>query len=170
MNASSGSGGGSSLSSQLSLTLERKSAASPSTRSRCSHCGRPVDVPAWLANEGLKLHFCDDRCRSQWKRPGDEHVSLGGREQFRGGNWGTQAARARARDGYRCTQCDVSEELLGRQLDVHHVVPFRLFPSADRANRLSNLTSLCPSCHKSRETEGHSRFPLFGNGESDRPW
>jgi DEAD/DEAH box helicase domain-containing protein len=53
---------------------------------------------------------------------------------------------------------------------VHHVVPFRLFPSADQANRLSNLTSLCPSCHKSLEVDGHSRYPLFGNGASDRLW
>ena len=170
MDASNGSGGGPPLSSQLSLTFERKSAASPSSRTRCSQCARPIDVPAWMANEGLKLHFCDDRCRSQWNQVGDEPISLRGREQFRGGNWGAQAARARERDAYRCTKCGVREESLGRQLDVHHVVPFRLFPSADQANRLSNLTSLCPSCHKSLEVDGHSRYPLFGNGASDRLW
>ncbi len=171
MDASRGSGGGSSLSSQLSLTFERsESAVSPLSRARCSHCGRPIDVPAWLASEGLKLHFCDDRCRTRWKQSSGDDVDLRGRDAFRGGDWARQAARARRRDGYRCRQCGVSEEKLGRQLDVHHVVPFRLFPSSREANRLTNLTSLCPSCHKSRELDGHSRYPLFGNGESCRPW
>lgn len=170
MDASNEPVGGSPLSPQLSLAFDRTSRASPSARARCSQCGRSTEVPAWLAKEGLKLHFCDDACRRRWKKSTNENVDLGGRDRFRGGNWERQAQRARERDRYRCTQCGLTEEQLGRQMDVHHIVPFRLFPSAERANLLSNLISLCPSCHKSTESEGQSRYPLFGNGESNRPW
>jgi predicted HNH restriction endonuclease len=57
--------------------------------------------------------------------------------------------------------CGITEEEHGRQLDVHHKVPFRLFDSPIEANRLSNLISVCPSCHKKLEDSGRADMPLF---------
>lgn len=86
---------------------------------------------------------------------------LRGRPEYRGGNWKVQAARARERDGFRCRDCGVTEASLGRQLDVHHTTPVRLFASTVAANRLDNLVSVCASCHKRLEAKLRNELPLF---------
>ena len=72
-----------------------------------------------------------------------------------GPNWQTQRQLARQRDRFRCAECRIPEDQLARQLDVHHLTPFREFcylPGQNNAyllaNQLSNLISLCPTCHK----------------------
>jgi 5-methylcytosine-specific restriction endonuclease McrA len=135
---------------------------------KCTHCGKRTTVPRWFEKEGLELHFCGDRCRGLWRDDHRSEVKLKGNRDYRGGNWQTIARSIRERDAYRCRSCGISEETLGRQLDVHHVVPFRAFGSPDRANQPDNLISVCPSCHKKQEGEGHDDLPLFGKGEA--PW
>jgi DEAD/DEAH box helicase domain-containing protein len=49
-----------------------------------------------------------------------------------------------------------------RQHDVHHKVPFRAFALKDEANRLENLITLCPSCHKKVEANVRIRSGLAG--------
>jgi DEAD/DEAH box helicase domain-containing protein len=85
-----------------------------------------------------------------------------------GPNWAAQRDAARARDGYRCRQCGVPERE-GRQHDVHHLTPFRTFdyrPGANEryvaANRLENLITLCPSCHRRAERGRGPRGALGG--------
>jgi len=85
-----------------------------------------------------------------------------------GPNWAEQRDKARARDGYRCTQCGAPEKE-GRQHDVHHVVPFRDFGYVpgenDRyleANRVDNLVTLCPACHRMAERAQQRRSALGG--------
>ncbi|MDQ4079088.1 MAG: DEAD/DEAH box helicase [Chloroflexota bacterium] len=75
-----------------------------------------------------------------------------------GPNWRQQRLRTRAREGFRCADCRISEEELGRELDVHHIIPFREFgyvPGKNdgylAANDLSNLVALCPTCHRRSE-------------------
>ncbi len=70
-----------------------------------------------------------------------------------GPNWAQQRRRARERDGFRCRNCGRPEPP-GREHDVHHLRPFRIFdyrPGENAnyllANRLSNLITLCPECH-----------------------
>ncbi len=77
-----------------------------------------------------------------------------------GPNWEAQRRRVRARDGYRCRNCGLPED--GRSHDVHHKVPFRSFTSYEQANRLSNLVSLCPACHRRAETVVRVRSGLSG--------
>jgi hypothetical protein len=69
----------------------------------------------------------------------------------------------RRRDHYTCQGCGKTEVELGRVLDVHHIRPFREFGyirhQNDRyllANDLSNLVSLCVSCHKTMEWKTES--------------
>jgi DEAD/DEAH box helicase domain-containing protein len=85
-----------------------------------------------------------------------------------GPNWPEQRDKARARDGYRCTQCGAPEKE-DRQHDVHHVVPFRDFGYVpgenDRyleANRIENLVTLCPACHRMAERAQQRRSALGG--------
>ncbi|MBN1399551.1 MAG: DEAD/DEAH box helicase [Anaerolineae bacterium] len=77
----------------------------------------------------------------------------------RGPDWAAQRELARRRDGYRCRWCNASERP-GRQHEVHHVIPFREFgwiPGENeayrQANRLENLVTLCPSCHRKAEQQ-----------------
>jgi len=77
-----------------------------------------------------------------------------------GPDWGRIRERVRARDGYKCQVCGTPETT--RQHDVHHKIPFRTFVSREEANRLENLTTLCPSCHKKAEENVRMRSGLAG--------
>ncbi|MGB9800111.1 MAG: DEAD/DEAH box helicase [Thermanaerothrix sp.] len=66
-----------------------------------------------------------------------------------GPNWEQQRQLARARDHYTCQQCGAREN--GNAFHVHHRVPFRRFSSPEEANRLENLITLCPRCHRRLE-------------------
>ncbi len=74
-----------------------------------------------------------------------------------GPDWPAQRAAALARDGYRCRHCGTPERE-GHPLEVHHRVPFAAFgyvPGVNdfyrQANRLENLITLCPACHRRAE-------------------
>ncbi len=77
-----------------------------------------------------------------------------------GHNWAAQRNRARARDQYCCQICGAPEQ--GREHDVHHKIPFRTFASYEQANQLSNLITLCRSCHRQAETAVRMRSGLSG--------
>jgi 5-methylcytosine-specific restriction endonuclease McrA len=157
---------------QLSLSFDRRAGdrRPPVVSVVCRACRKRIRLPSWVAEQGLSLHFCDDACRKRWEQEAEQGppVRLSGRPGFRGGNWEDLTARVRARDGGQCRRCGVGEGTLGRQLDVHHVVPFRMFRTADEANRIDNLIAVCPSCHKALEEDGRQRFPLFGDGTETR--
>jgi DEAD/DEAH box helicase domain-containing protein len=107
----------------------------------------------------------------------DEGWWVGERGGSRGRDWEAQRDRARRRDGYRCRWCNAEERPSvpgtgpGRAHDVHHIVPFREFkwvPGQNdnyrQANRLSNLITLCPRCHRQAEQQVAVRSTLSGLG------
>ncbi|HUE99457.1 MAG TPA: DEAD/DEAH box helicase [Anaerolineales bacterium] len=83
-----------------------------------------------------------------------------------GPGWSQIRDRVRARDKYTCQVCGAVETT--RQHDVHHKTPFRAFraangpPDFSQANRLDNLTTLCPSCHHKAEQNVRMRSGLSG--------
>jgi DEAD/DEAH box helicase domain-containing protein len=77
-----------------------------------------------------------------------------------GAQWREIRERVRERDGYRCQMCGVKEETSPHH--VHHKIPFRQFANAHQANQLSNLITLCPSCHHKAETAVRMRSGLAG--------
>jgi DEAD/DEAH box helicase domain-containing protein len=77
-----------------------------------------------------------------------------------GPDWNKIRDRVRARDKYTCQVCGTPETT--RQHDVHHKTPFRAFTSLAEANRLENLTTLCPSCHHKAEQNVRMRSGLAG--------
>ena len=77
-----------------------------------------------------------------------------------GPDWSKIRDRVRARDKYTCQVCGAVET--NRQHDVHHKTPFRAFTSSAEANRLENLTTLCPSCHHQAEQNVRMKSGLSG--------
>ncbi|OQY32044.1 MAG: hypothetical protein B6I38_05045 [Anaerolineaceae bacterium 4572_5.1] len=45
---------------------------------------------------------------------------------------------------------------------MHHKIPFRNFADRDTANRMENLVTLCPSCHRQAEINVRMRSGLAG--------
>ena len=80
-----------------------------------------------------------------------------------GPGWNRLREAVRRRDGYRCQVCGTPESA-ARQHDVHHKVPFRAFASAAEANRMENLITLCPTCHRNAEQNVRMRSGLAGLG------
>ena len=77
-----------------------------------------------------------------------------------GPTWPAQRLRALERDGHRCQVCGALE--INRPHHVHHKKPFRTFTSAEAANQLDNLITVCPSCHRRVEQALHIRSGLAG--------
>lgn len=77
-----------------------------------------------------------------------------------GPNWPQQKELARQRDQYTCQVCGAQEG--GRAHDMHHKTPFRAFGTYLEANRLENLITLCPTCHRRAETVVRIRSGLSG--------
>jgi DEAD/DEAH box helicase domain-containing protein len=77
-----------------------------------------------------------------------------------GPDWPRLRLAVRTRDGFRCRVCGAPEN--GREHDVHHKVPFRTFTSLAEANRMDNLVTLCPTCHRSAEQNVRIRSGLAG--------
>ena len=133
----------------------------------CTHCKAALQVPDWYARKGPQLHFCSAGCRQAWieEHPSFE-VTLEKRYRRRGANWEIQSGQARKRDGYSCQKCGITEKELGRQLDVHHKIPFRSFKSNVEANKLEHLISVCPACHAKLEAQLRAELPLFRKSEN----
>ena len=77
-----------------------------------------------------------------------------------GAGWNAIRRQVRERDDFRCQSCGLLEA--GREHDVHHKIPFRTFASAQEANQLKNLVTLCPACHRRVETAVRVRSGLAG--------
>ncbi|MFO7683451.1 MAG: Zn-binding domain-containing protein, partial [Chloroflexota bacterium] len=84
-----------------------------------------------------------------------------------GPNWQQQREKALERDGYRCRMCGAAGD--GVVLHVHHKRPFREFSYVKGvnenyldANKLENLVTLCPGCHRQAEEGQQTRSALGG--------
>jgi DEAD/DEAH box helicase domain-containing protein len=77
-----------------------------------------------------------------------------------GPEWPRLRLAVRTRDGFRCRVCGAAEN--GREHDVHHKLPFRMFASRAEANRMDNLVTLCPACHRKAEQNVRIRSGLAG--------
>ncbi|MCC6499725.1 MAG: DEAD/DEAH box helicase [Anaerolineales bacterium] len=77
-----------------------------------------------------------------------------------GPEWSKIRERVRRRDQFTCQVCGVVES--SRQHDAHHKIPFRAFASREEANRLENLITLCPACHRKAEQNVRIKSGLAG--------
>ena len=148
---------------QLDLGIEDPADPVAAVDVTCRQCGGQFQVPSWFAaTDAVRQLFCTPKCRRAWSQGNDcDRIELKRRPDERGGNWRIQSRMARERDGFSCCDCGISEEHLGRQLDVHHRIPYRRFKSNLGANKLEHLVSLCASCHKRSEAQMRDEIPLF---------
>lgn len=143
-------------------TGENHSSYKPENRvdHTCEQCGKPFTATASEVAKGWG-RFCSRSCAARWQslQPdafrfspmigSDNPNWKGGYAPYYGPNWRTQRRNARRRDNYTCQRCGITEDELGRQLDVHHIHRFGDFGPEryQEANRLDNLISLCFTCH-----------------------
>lgn len=118
----------------------------------CLQCGREFEISRGTDKEYReRRRFCSSECWYEFLREDASRNPAwrGGYSPYYGPNWDKQRRAARKRDRYFCQQCNKTEKELGRELEVHHIVPFRIFgiERYREANHLDNLISLCKSCH-----------------------
>lgn len=77
-----------------------------------------------------------------------------------GPNWQHIRKLVLQRDHYTCQSCGATER--DQPFHVHHKIPLRSFTSNELANQLSNLTTLCPPCHRRAELSVSIRNGLAG--------
>ncbi|MDQ0245998.1 5-methylcytosine-specific restriction endonuclease McrA/endogenous inhibitor of DNA gyrase (YacG/DUF329 family) [Bacillus fengqiuensis] len=124
---------------------------------KCTNCNK--DVKRRKSRIRGKMNFCSDECMITYFRESDFMKGenspnfIGGGTKYYGPDWSNQRRKARTRDGYCCQDCGISEKELDRELDVHHITPFRFFEDSAEANRLENLVCLCADCHRKRHLE-----------------
>jgi len=132
-------------------------------KTECEICGEVMQIRPWEEKRTCGSSECISELRSGKNHPRWK----GGYEPYYGPNWREQRRRARERDNHECQACGKTQEENGRELDVHHITPFREFVDDDgnadyeAANDLDNLISLCKSCH--REYEGLPVVPRTAN-------
>lgn len=121
----------------------------------CETCGKEYELSdAYLRKR--RSRFCSLECRyakQSAERRGANNVNYrGGSIPYRGRNWRSQSRLAKKRDGYKCQICGKMVGKNRHDHGVHHIVPYRFFDGDyETANRLSNLITLCGSCHRKVE-------------------
>lgn len=117
----------------------------------CTYCGDDMTVVPSRLNDREHGVFCSRTCHGAWLSTnvvGPDHHQWEGGEIRYGGTWWRVRKRALARDEYQCQKCGRSSDDLGRNPDVHHIERVRDFDDPSDAHRLSNVVTLCRSCHR----------------------
>ena len=123
----------------------------------CEKCGKQFEKKTSTLR---KLNFCSITCMgdyySESKMFTGENSGTwkGGDIGYYGPNWLYQRRLARKRDQLTCQDCGRTEEDYGKELSVHHIIPFRNFNGEwERANVLNNLICLCEyPCHRKKHS------------------
>lgn len=125
----------------------------------CIICGEGFWIKRSVDNRKETFgQFCSMDCRGDWMSENlvgeDAPAWKGGYDPYYGANWVRQRRKALERDNHVCVVCGRGEEELGREPDVHHIKPIRLFDCVEDANTLSNLITLCQVHHQKVEGWG----------------
>ncbi|WP_259369962.1 HNH endonuclease [Salinarchaeum sp. Harcht-Bsk1] len=121
----------------------------------CPACGEELRVLQSLLDRRKRGVFCGLDCYGDWLSEhivGPDHHQWTGSCPEYGHGWSAVRRAARVRDEYECQICGTSKVDMGRNPDVHHIVPVREFPDPGDAHCLENVITLCRSCHRKAET------------------
>lgn len=124
---------------------------------KCATCGKDYKTTTHQVRT-RGSNYCSRECmgiaKSRSMRAAGNHNYKGGKTVYRGRNWGQQSRLALKRDNYHCQICH--KKLTGKwSYGVHHIIPYREFNGDyETANQLSNLITLCRSCHAKVEYGG----------------
>jgi len=126
----------------------------------CKVCGKKLlRRKLTIEQSKYKVSFCSQKCSGAWQS--DNLVGskvynwTGGYDGYYGESWKKQRRLALMRDNYTCQECGKTRKQLNKCPDVHHIIFFRKFGLSrhEEANRLSNLISLCASCHSKKHNQ-----------------
>lgn len=126
----------------------------------CSWCNKPVTRFKWMIKQGRRF-YCSNECEGNWKsknKTGDKVYNFkgtGDRWSNYGASWPYAKRQVLERDNHQCQECGKIKVEIGKEPDVHHLIPFDFFglDYHEIANELSNLICLCPSCHTKRDAK-----------------
>lgn len=112
----------------------------------CFFCGKEFKKKASQVSRSLR-HFCSQDCSRKFHVAENHYAFCGGKGY--GPEWRTISIKIRARDKI-CLMCWKTKEQNGRELDVHHKIPFERFGYVNRmkAHDPENLITFCRSCHR----------------------
>lgn len=120
----------------------------------CKTCNKEYSIHISLL-QGRNSNYCSKACQgvatSKRMRGSKNPNYRGGTVSYRGKNWGVQRRKDLKRDGCKCQICKKHLTHKKWGYAVHHIKPFREFDSYLEANKLSNLITLCRSCHSKVE-------------------
>lgn len=133
------------------------------SKSKIFHCNRECQKEPhincdWCGESFYKkpseisiTNFCSKKCCTAYQVGEGNPNWRGGHERYYGSDWNSQRNKARKRDNNTCQDCGKTDDY--RLLDVHHIIPFKIFglKNHKEANRLSNLITLCHTCHMAEE-------------------
>ena len=126
----------------------------------CAYCGEIKTISEWDKQQkekrGQEQFFCDRVCFGKWKSAnwnGENNPSWKGGWTPHGTGWGIIRDVVRKEQDYKCKDCKITEDKLGKQLDIHHIIPARLFKRKADASFRTNLVGLCHKCHMKREKD-----------------
>lgn len=121
----------------------------------CDVCGEKVTRhPSGFADN---VTLCSPDCQGVWLSDsftGQGHPNWkGGGNEAYGKGWRRAKLTTLERDDYTCLVCGKTKDDIGRNPDVHHIVPVRAFVEADGADKEDahasrNLVTLCVTCHR----------------------
>lgn len=127
------------------------------------------------SNECLREFYRTDQSRkdkisnafSGSKHPNWQGGVSGSYTNFRGSKWQGLRKKVMRRDGYKCRHCgiDKDEQMKrhNRMFSINHIVPFhQLSGNTVAANKLSNLETLCDSCHTKADWAYRRENPMQG--------
>ncbi|WP_435063719.1 HNH endonuclease [Halobaculum sp. EA56] len=113
--------------------------------------------------------LCSDSCRAEWLSKtysGDGHPNWkGGPIGCYGRGWRSVRRAALDRDNHTYQVCGKRADEIGRNPDVHHIVPVRVYKNAERyelsdAHHLENVICLCAGCHRAADSGAINRRML----------
>lgn len=126
----------------------------------CAICAKPVTRDRNYIAKIKQAATCSFTCCYEARRIGlirsmkpsprgpDNPLWEGVKHRWYGINWREQRDAARLRDGYSCQHCGILESSNKRKLEVHHITRLLDFETPEEANVLTNLVTLCTSCHR----------------------
>ncbi|WP_276280284.1 HNH endonuclease [Halorussus caseinilyticus] len=121
----------------------------------CAVCDSTVE--RYPSNVTGETTVCSEECRTEWL---SEAFAESGHPNWKGGGngsygkgWNAVRRKALERDGYECVVCSKSRDEIGRNPDIHHIVPVRSFVESSNRDKtdahfLGNVVSLCIGCHR----------------------
>lgn len=155
---------------------------------RCRSCNSLFTPVKYHHGAGRMISYnagktCSEDCRLELIRTdekrkekiskaftGQNHPNWQGGPQIhhrgaRGSGWPKARRAALKRDRYTCQHCGITEadhiKKTGKGLEVNHIRPFWQFGGDNqKANRISNLESLCKSCHQKADWKYRKENPM----------